>query len=78
MLAYVRGTIDLKETKDETDSQNFVQSGSGSTMDDDLKDFYKILEEPLTGSDCAWKRKLEQKEFKDDWRLTVHQKKQEG
>jgi hypothetical protein len=36
------------------------------------------LEEPLSGPDSPWKRKLEQKEFKNGWRCSVHQKKYEN
>jgi hypothetical protein len=43
-----------------------------------LDDYRKILAEPLVGKDSMWKKKSEQKEFKDGWKHSIHQKSQKG
>ena len=73
MLAFKKGVIDQKGTTDaELKEQNDIQTTAGSSVEETLEDFNKILAEPLNAS---WRMKLNQAEYKDGWRVTIHQKK---
>jgi hypothetical protein len=44
-----------------------------------MADYFKTLAEPIGGGkDAVWKEKSVQKEYKDGWKCSIHQKSQKG
>lgn len=75
MITAKVGMIDGQSTSDDVADQNAFTKVD---IDQKWQLFQSYLAESLTDTDLKWSKKVDQKEFKDGFKASIHQRKQKG